>query len=491
MNTKNIGKITLFGFIGGIAAIGAMKLVETPQIKEKVIIQQPHHFSQVNNGVSTLLNNSSALPENGFVDISKNTIHTVVHVKTQFTPNYQIDPMMEFFWGGKIKAKPQVATGSGVIISDDGYIVTNNHVIDNADQIEITLNNKKTYTADVIGTDPSTDLALIKIDEKNLPFITFANSDALHIGEWVLAVGNPFNLTSTVTAGIVSAKSRSINILKSDPNNNVFPLEAFIQTDAAVNPGNSGGALVDTKGNLVGINTAIASQTGSYTGYSFAVPSNIVNKVTKDLLEYGEVQRAFIGVIIENVDQAKANELGLTEIEGIYVRDLSENGSAKKAGIEPGDVIIEIENDKVNTTPELQEKVAQYRPGDKINISLLRDGDKLDKVLTLTDKNGEYNFTIEKNKPNETSKVLGATFSEIPKDLKKNLKIESGAMVSNLADGVLKNRGIKIGFIITKINKIPISSATHVKRILSETKGGILIEGYYKNGTTAYYGFGL
>lgn len=490
MNTKNIASIAIFGFIGGITAVGAFKLFEKPIIKEKIIVQNQgeNHFTSIPQSKSALLSSSGEV--NDFVSISEKTINNVVHVKTQFTPNYNVDPLMEFFWGGRINNQPQVATGSGVIISEDGYIVTNNHVIDNADHIEITLNDKRSYTAEVIGADPSTDLALIKIEEKGLPFISFGNSDHVNIGEWVLAVGNPFNLNSTVTAGIVSAKSRNINILKSDPNRDIFPLEAFIQTDAAVNPGNSGGALINTEGHLVGINTAIASQTGSYSGYSFAVPSNIVNKITKDLLDFGKVQRAYIGVIIENINQDKAEELGLKSIKGIYIRETTENGAAQEAGIKEGDIITKIGSVEINSTPELQEQIAQYRPGDEIFVSYLRDGKELSTKVNLRDREGNTKL-IKQTESKNSLTILGATLKNIETIEKNKLKLNGGAKISHLETGALKNAGIKTGFIITRINKIDIKSASQASKILSETKGGVLIEGYYPNGSSAYYGFGL
>ena len=491
MTTKNIASIALFGFIGGLTAIGTYKLFEKPVIPENIIVQNPHnnnHFASSNSSTNKTL--SASVQGNDFVDVSERTINNVVHVKTQFTPNYQVDPLMEFFWGGRVNNQPQVATGSGVIISEDGYIVTNNHVIDNADNIEITLNNKHSYKAEIIGTDPSTDLALIKIEESGLPYISFGNSDHVSIGEWVLAVGNPFNLTSTVTAGIVSAKSRNINILKSDPRKNIFPLEAFIQTDAAVNPGNSGGALVNTEGNLVGINTAIASQTGSYSGYSFAVPSNIVNKITKDLLEYGTVQRAYIGVVIENIDQVKAEELDLKDIKGIYVRETTETGAANEAGISEGDIITKIGNIEINSTPELQEQIAQYRPGDAVLVTYIRNGKETTTKVNLKDRDGN-NKLVKHTVTKESTSILGAKFNKIKESDKLTLKIKGGVQLNSIGNGELKNAGIEEGFIITRINKIEINSIKQASEILSETKGGILLEGIYPNGTSAYYGFGL
>ncbi|KAB2821325.1 MAG: trypsin-like serine protease, partial [Paludibacter sp.] len=312
--------------------------------------------------------NVGAAGETDFTVAAELTVNAVVHVKVksevQVSQFGGRDQLFEYFFGPQFRQQqPQIreGAGSGVIISEDGYIVTNNHVIDKSKEIEVVLNDKRTYSATVVGADPNTDIALLKIDEKNLPYIIFGNSDSLKVGEWVLAVGNPFNLTSTVTAGIVSAKARNINIL-----NSAMPIESFIQTDAAVNPGNSGGALVNQRGELVGINTAIASRTGSYAGYSFAVPTTIVRKVVDDLKEFGEVQRALLGVVITTVTADVAQDYNLGKIEGVYVDNVSDNGAAKEAGIRSGDVIIAVGNKKVNTNAELQEAVSQYRPGDDV-----------------------------------------------------------------------------------------------------------------------------
>jgi serine protease Do len=491
MNIKTLSAFALFGFLGGAAAFATMHYFSTNTPQSTVVVEQvayPHQFAKM---VSNQTLANEQLSEDGFVAASEKTINAVVHVTTQFTPNYQIDPFMEFFWGGRVEAQPQTATGSGVIISEDGYIVTNNHVIDNADKIEVTLNNKQSFEAKVIGTDPSTDLALLKIEEKNLPFIAFGNSDDVKIGQWVLAVGNPFNLTSTVTAGIVSAKARNINILKGDPNKDIFPLEAFIQTDAAVNPGNSGGALVDSKGNLIGINTAIASRTGSFTGYSFAVPSNIVNKVTKDLLEFGSVQRGFMGIVLEDINQSKANELKLDNVKGVFVREALSGGAANDAGIKNGDVITKIGDVAVNNVPEIQEQIAKYRPGDKVLVAFKRDNKEQIVAVTLKDRNGSN--TVSKSEPvvKQNQQALGAVFKDLSSEEKSKFKLNGGAKITNLTTGKLKSAGVQSGFIIKKINQEDVKSAQHLTELLSKTKGGVLIEGVYPNGTTAYYGFGL
>jgi serine protease Do len=428
------------------------------------------------------------------------TIHAVVHVKTvietQNTNQYFFgspqDPFHDFFNGGGFQGQgPQLqqASGSGVIISSDGYIVTNNHVIDHAQKIEVTLNDKRTYEARVIGKDPAYDLAVLKIDEKKLPFVNYGNSDDLRVGEWVLAVGNPFNLTSTVTAGIVSAKGRNINIIDNDPSAGVNAVESFIQTDAAVNPGNSGGALVNTKGELIGINTAIASQTGSYTGYAFAVPSNLARKVVGDLMEFGTVQRAYLGVSIRDIDSKLGKEKNISETEGVYVNGVIEGGSASMAGVKEGDIITKVGTLAVNSVAELQELISRNRPGDKLALTIKRGSKETTLAIILKNKDNNTN-KIEKES-SEVTKSLGATFETVPDEEKSKLGIDNGLKVSKLDAGILRNAGIKEGFIITSIDHKKINSKEELKSVLDNKKGGILIEGIYANGARAYYAFGI
>lgn len=433
-------------------------------------------------------------PEVGidFTTAAEQSVHGVVHVQSMYQQqmnNYFdfYDPFRDFFrghGGQQPKFQPQVASGSGVIISEDGYIVTNNHVVEGAEQVEITLNDNKKYKAKVIGTDPTTDLALLKVDAQGLPFVAYGNSDDLKVGEWVLAVGNPFNLTSTVTAGIVSAKGRNINILQEQ-----FAIESFIQTDAAVNPGNSGGALVNSSGELVGINTAIASQTGSYSGYSFAIPVNIARKVVDDLMEFGEVQRAFIGVSIRDIDAQLAEEKNISVQKGVYVNGLTEGGAAAEAGIVEGDIITHIGNHTSDNVPQLQEMVAQYRPGDKIPVTVLRDGKEKTFTVVLRNKNGDTERIVKDLSQNIT--VLGADFEPVSKEEMSKLKIDKGMKVTGLTGGKLRSAGIKEGFIITKIDGKPIKTKEDISLALENKKGGVLIEGIYPNGFKTYYGFGL
>jgi len=435
----------------------------------------------------------SAFPPEGTLDFTgaaERSVHSVVHVKTQTAVDNSDNPWMDFF-GYEQGQQLQQGSGSGVIISADGFIITNNHVIEGAQKLEVTLNNNQNYEATIIGTDPSTDIALIKIEATNLPFMTWGNSDEVRVGQWVLAVGNPFDLTSTVTAGIVSAKARNINLLNGSEGEDIFPVESFIQTDAAVNPGNSGGALVNTKGELVGINTAIASRTGVYSGYSFAVPASIARKIADDLKGFGSAQRAFIGVRIQEVTQDIAKEKGLTSVGGVFVNSLTEGGAASDAGIEVGDIILKVADKPVNTVPELQEHVSRYRPGDKVNVTVWK-GKKLETlVVTLRNKNGNTELIDKATALANAASALGAEFADVSETEKQKLGLAGGAKVTSITSGKLKEIGIQKGFIITKINEQKIISAKEVLTLLSGKKGQVEIEGYYPNGTRAYYGFGM
>ena len=490
---KKFASILMVSAVGGILGVIAYKSMEQKQ--NHTILGEgklPLHFVS-----------NAGIPEGtvSFVKAAEMTVHTVVNIKTEyhqdsFNSNFFFnDPFHNFLFGdrgrGAYPPQTQMASGSGVIISENGYIATNNHVIANADKIEVTLNDKRTYTAEVVGSDPTTDLALLKINEKELPFITYGNSDNVKVGEWVLAVGNPFNLTSTVTAGIVSAKGRNINILENDPSKGIYPIESFIQTDAAVNPGNSGGALVNTDGQLVGINAAIASNTGSYAGYSFAIPVNIVKKVMNDLLEYGNVQRAFIGVSIRDLDSKLAEEKNIKDYKkGVYVAGLTDDGAAQKAGVKEGDIISKIGTAEVNNSAELQEQVSNYRPGDKITIAVLRDGKETALELVLKNKDGGTAL-VKEEKVAATTTMLGATFLPVTDAEMQKLKIHNGLKITKLESGKLFNSGIKENFIIINIDKKPISSISDLTSALENKRGGVLIEGVYPNGLRAYYGFGL
>jgi Do/DeqQ family serine protease len=384
------------------------------------------------------------------------------------------------------KIPPRDAIGSAVIISTDGYIITNNHVIKNADNIEVITSNRRSYKAELVGADPQTDLALLKIEEKDLQFIEFANSDSLEIGEWVVAVGNPFNLASTVTAGIVSAKARNINILKDQG-----AIESFIQTDAAVNPGNSGGALVNLEGKLVGINTAIATPTGVYAGYAFAIPSNIVIKVINDLMNYGMVQRGYLGIVIRDLNSELSKELNIDRTMGVYVDSVLVDGAAKKAGIKVKDVIIEIDGIETPNTSKLQELIARKKPGEKVKINLVRDGEK--KEITSTLRNKEGSTKLVKKEPSSVLKLLGVELEEIGVKEKREYKVKNGVRIVKLYRGKLsKQTNIKEGFIIMKVNNNEINSIDEFINHMKDKSGGIMLEGKYPNDPfTYYYAFGI
>lgn len=488
---KKVLSIFFVAGLGGITALSFNHFLGSTNSKKNVFLEAaPVKY----------VNLSATKPESGidFTIAADMSVHAVVHVKTTYpvenysNNQYNFDPFRDFFGGGVPQQQqviPQVSSGSGVIVSGDGYIVTNNHVIDKAEKIEVTLNDKRTYTAEVVGKDPATDLAVLKIKEQNLPYMAYGNSDNVKVGEWVLAVGNPFNLTSTVTAGIISAKGRNINILDNNPSNGLNPIESFIQTDAAVNPGNSGGALVNTTGQLIGINSAIASNTGSYTGYSFAIPVNIVRKVIADLLEYGEVQRAFIGVSIRDLDSKLAEEKGIKDIKGVYINGLTEGGAAQEAGIKEGDIVTKVGEAAVNNTSELQEQISRFRPGDKVMLTIKRKEEEKTLAVTLRNKNG--NVSIVKKETSEIITILGASFEPLSKEEMKRLGINAGLRITQLGNGKLRSAGIKEGFIITGIDKRKVASAEDLKTALENKKGGILLEGVYPNGMRAYYGFGL
>lgn len=480
---KQFSSVAVIAVLSGIAGAAAFNyfIHEEPQSGQSLKRDaNPSRLVSLNPSLA------SAMPE-GFVAASDATVPAVVHVKTTYSVNGSsgaYNPFQDFFWGdrGYRNPSPPRSAGSGVIITDDGFIVTNNHVVENSEKVEVTLHDKRTLQAKVIGTDPSTDLALLKVEDKGLPYLPYGNSDNVKVGEWVLAVGNPFNLTSTVTAGIVSAKARNISILPDQQ----FPIESFIQTDAAVNPGNSGGALVDTQGNLIGINTAIASSTGSYSGYSFAIPVNIVKKVVSDLIEFGNVQRAFIGVSIRDIDSKLAEEKGIKKLNGVFVAGLTEGGAAQNAGIEEGDIITKVGGVEVNSTPELQEQVSKYRPGDKVEVTINRNSNFRNVTVTLRNKDGDTKVV-----KNETVSHLGAEFEAVSREESARLGIKNGVKITRLDAGKLRNAGIREGFIIQSIDNRPVVSPSDITAVLNSKKGGVLIEGIYPNGTRAYYGFGL
>lgn len=419
-----------------------------------------------------------------FVGAAEKTVNTVVHIKTEVVSkgNSYYDffgSLLEQLYGGPMQMpnNVSVAYGSGVVISPDGYIVTNNHVVEGASKIEVTFNDKHKRTATIIGNDPSTDLALIKVEASDLEYLAFADSDEVKVGEWVLAVGNPFNLTSTVTAGIVSAKARNINILGDGST-----IESFIQTDAAINPGNSGGALVDMDGNLIGINAAIASRTGSYEGYSFAIPSNIVKKVVEDFLQYGSLQRAYLGISIVEITEELAEEKGITEMSGVYIMNVEERGGAKAAGIKEDDILLSVNNIPVNSNSQLIGVIGQYRPGDKVKVKVQRKDEILVKEVTLKNLEG----TEEMHKEGESfyNEVLGIKVRPLSSSTKSELGINYGLELVEVKEGVFKQKGITDDFIILSVNYQKVSSENDLKKALNADRNGkIRIEGTNSTGT--------
>ncbi len=421
---------------------------------------------------------------------------TVVHIKTKIkgktvssrnsNPFGNLfgddDPFFQFF-GGPRTMPDQQASGSGVIMTSDGYIITNNHVIDGASDINVTLSNRKSYKATVVGTDPSTDLAVLKIDATNLPYMVMGNSDDVKLGQWVLAVGYPLNLDVTVTAGIVSAKSRSIGI-----NQSRSAIESFIQTDAAVNPGNSGGALINTNGELIGINSAIASPTGSYAGYSYAIPVNIVKKAANDLIKYGAVQRAYIGVsyVPDGISDEQKKQMGIKDGPGIYVTSVASDGAAKAAGLQKGDFITKLNGVDINSSSELLGQVSRYKPGDKISLTYVRDGKE--NTVNLTLKNRAGNFDVVKN--TTVFDNLGGELVTVDKETAKKNDISGGVQVKKLGNGLLKNTRIQEGFIITSVDGQDVNSLDDLKNILNNASGTVRLEGVYP-GYDGTYGYPL
>jgi len=474
---KRLIGLFLVAVAGGAVALGAYKLMEKKQPNYSYNAGQQLPLRSVNYIPGTPFN------EPDFETAAAISIQAVVHIKTEFQSKSNVyDDFFNFFnFGQGMPNQAIEAMGSGVIIDPEGYIVTNNHVVQDADKITVTLNDKRVFKATIIGADASTDLALIKIEEKSLPFLSYGNSDEVRIGEWVLAVGNPFNLTSTVTAGIVSAKARDINILGSQGT-----VESFIQTDAAVNPGNSGGALVNLKGQLIGINAAIASGTGNYVGYSFAIPSNIVKKVVDDFMKFGKIQKGLLGIRYREIDDQFAKDNDLPSAKGVYVQEVIEGGAAEKAGMKKGDVILQMQGMPVDSKSELQEIISQHNPGDKITLTVFRDGKQLDLSTTLLSDNE----SLTSNKNNQII-IQGATFQHITDNEKQRFNIDDGFKIVHLDNGLLRNSGIREGFIIVAIDKQPVHSTQDLKEAFTSRKGGVLIEGLYPNGMRAYYGIGL
>ncbi|ANQ47630.1 trypsin-like serine protease [Flammeovirga sp. MY04] len=427
--------------------------------------------------------NADQLELSAFADAAEVSTQSVVYIVTYIKGYSNRKSWMELFFGPQGRqnnSRMAMGSGSGVIFTKDGYIVTNNHVVKGADKIEV-IYNKRSYEAKLIGIDPSTDIALLKIDKEDLPAIQIASSKAVRVGDWVLAVGNPFNLTSTVTAGIVSAKGRKIGIM-----NDVFPIESFIQTDAAINPGNSGGALVNLHGDLVGINTAILSKTGSYAGYGFAVPSDIVAKVVNDLKKYGEVQKAFLGASIKEVDEKIAEKLQLKTIEGVVITKI-EGGAAEKNKLEVGDVIISIDNFPIDSEAAYDEQLSYYVPGDKISLTIKRENKEIEKTVVLTNIDGTTEIS-EKNVYD--AKEIGAKFTPLSKIEQSKLGLSNGIKIEEVANGgLISEMGLKKGMILVSINRYPLENPKDFSKIVSRIRGRVILEVVKQDRSHRYFSY--
>jgi len=470
---KNILPTFLIAFLAGILGAWSFQALDYSEIKtvsETNTERKARNFSVNYHSPAPTAN--SSLPVS-FVEASEESMESVVFIKNFAGTDYRRYSMFDYFFGERGASPQQVSTGSGVIISADGYIVTNNHVIDRAETIEV-VHQRKTYKATLVGVDPNTDIAVLKIEATNLPAIKQGSSRDLRIGEWVIAVGNPFNLTSTVTAGIVSAKERQINILGGD-----FPLESFIQTDAAINPGNSGGALVNIKGELVGINTAILSRTGSYTGYGFAVPVDIATKVANDLIQYGEVQKAIPGVDVVDITPELAEEMGLKSLDGVIVTHVIREGAAEGSGIQKNDVITEINGASIKGKGNFEEALSYFYPGDKVSMTLLRNNNKSTAQLTLQNLEGGTGII---KREFYSSQILGARLESVNAIERDRLNIPHGIKITSLSRGYLRDLGLGNGFIITQINGKPARNPSVIGEFLEKYSGKLLLEGVTPKG---------
>jgi Do/DeqQ family serine protease len=496
---KNALGITLIvGVSVSIAVATSAYLMHKAESQEMSRMEAEYGFKQP----VRLVNYNSVAAENiDFTIAAESAVHAVVHIKattkgrTQGGGRQYIDPFEYFFGFGnrgyQRQPQPRVGFGSGVIISTDGYVLTNNHVVEEADEIEVTLNDGRKFVAKLVGTDSSTDIALVKIEGKDFPTIPFGDSDKLKVGEWVLAVGNPFNLTSTVTAGIVSAKGRGVFTGDDDRDK----VASYIQTDAAVNRGNSGGALVNTKGELIGINTLIYSETGNFAGYSFAIPISIAGKVATDLKQYGTVQRAMLGVSIMDVKNLSDEQKEKVKVlEGVYVADFTQRSSAKGAGIEVGDVITAVNDTKVKSVNELQERISRFRPGDKVKVTVNRNGTL--KTMSVELRNVQGNTELVKEK-GDAAELLGAAFKELTAKQKQDLGISYGIEVAAVFNGKLKEAGVTKGFIVMIANEQKISAPDELEKIVEKIlrSGGedklLVLKGINPNGRTRYYAIDL
>ncbi len=473
MSKRNLVLVFIVAFLGSMLAINSNEFFKNDEDAYHSIQERQSQL-----GVSPVkVNYESSVPkELDFTTIADLAINSVVHIQSSYNASIKSNGFYQY------KQGPSQSSGSGVIVSDDGYIVTNNHVVEDAAEVQVVLNDNRSYDATVIGTDPTTDLALIKIKADGLAFMPYGDSDEVKVGQWVLAVGNPFNLTSTVTAGIISAKARNIGILRDETNN--IQVESFLQTDAVVNPGNSGGALIDINGRLIGINSAIASPTGSYAGYAFAIPVNLVKKVADDLLEFGVVQRGLLGIRINDVSAELAKQENLSVVQGVYVFEVQEGSGAQEGGIKGKDVIIGVDGKKVTNTSELQELVARHRPGDKVNIELLRGDKKINMLVELHNIGG----TTKVVKRVSEALLEGSLFENVQGKEAEKLHIKAGVKLKELGEGKWKEAGIEKGFIITEVDKNTIASVDQLKRLMPQLEGQrVILLGVMENGDKTYY----
>lgn len=458
---KYILPIVISSMISAILAVGLFSYL----IPREILIEEQKIARQVKNDIlfSDRMNTSfTAAAPNDFIKAANSSVEAVVFINSLTDKDQQ----------NKFTRRFNSSTGSGVIISADGYIVTNQHVIKDAEVIEVMLNDNKEYEAKVIGEDPTTDLALLKIEATNLKYLVFGNSDSLQIGEWVMAIGNPFRLQSTVTAGIVSAKARGINLLSQQG------IESFIQTDAAVNPGNSGGALVNTRGDLIGINSAIMSNSGKYEGYSFAIPANLAKKIVYDMKEYGAVQRGWMGITIVNINASIAKDLGVSEVEGVFLELVSKDGAAKEAGLQRKDLLTHVNGFKTSSVPEFMEQVARYRPGDEIKISYIRNGQKRNTQVTLRNQLNTTDFiAVRKDK---ILSDLGFELRDLDQKESKRLNSKGSYVVSIYNNSTIESTNMEPGYIITSINNREINSTQELISFLSDNKGTMYIQGFYE-----------
>ncbi|HWZ05123.1 MAG TPA: Do family serine endopeptidase [Mucilaginibacter sp.] len=505
---KKFGLTLLTAFAGGAIALGGYKIVENKYVHSMSFEDQQKVYYATSNHLTPAASNLSSAGQVDFTEAAAAVTPGVVYIRTTYSnrqSNEQQSELQQMFgnmFGQRApQMAPEMASGSGVIISPDGYIVTNNHVVDKAEKIEVVTNDHQDFKAKVIGTDPNTDLALIKIEGHNLPIVKLGNSDNVKVGEWVLAVGNPFKLTSTVTAGIVSAKGRNIGIIGQEDNQQQESpfgrtqyqqtpklnqaIESFIQTDAAINPGNSGGALVNTNGELIGINSAIASHTGSYEGYGFAIPINLAKKVLDDIQKYGAVKRGYVGISFRELDEDAAADLHTDKTAGLYVNTVVAGGGAEQAGIKEGDIITKVDGNKVYESSDLQERVGRLEPGDKIHLTVLRGAEEKNFTVTLKANNPAPEKVAVTKSAEELFNRIGASFVPLNAEMKAKFHVNAGVVVTQVRDGGLFDyTEVPVGSVITQINKQPIASIDDMDRALSSLQHGVLtISGYYPDGS--------